>query len=374
MRLQRVVLLVTGALVCVVAVGATLTGTTAQDTGIDGLITSVYLVLGAPAFATVGIVILIHRPGHRLGRLLLAVGLGLSIASIGPLVLELLTPFRWAIRPVRGVLEFIVEFAGAISILAGSILVMAWFPDGRPASRLGSLIQILCLVFLAAAALSTASPDWAELGGYGIVLATGLYLLAALDLGRRSRAADPRTQAQMRWVLGSAVVMVVLTGLVAGVGMSAGWIWGLWAIASILPAVAVAIAISRHHLYDIDRLISRSIAYVVVTVILVGLFGGLVIGLQWLLSPLTNGETIVVAASTLIVATLFAPLRSRVQAVVDRRFDRAGYDAARTVEAYAGRLRDELDLATLTGDLQRVTASTVQPVATGVWLRTRPQP
>jgi hypothetical protein len=156
--------------------------------------------------------------------------------------------------------------------------------------------------------------------------------------------------------------------------MSAGWIWGLWAIASILPAVAVAIAISRHHLYDIDRLISRSIAYVVVTVILVGLFGGLVIGLQWLLSPLTNGETIVVAASTLIVATLFAPLRSRVQAVVDRRFDRAGYDAARTVEAYAGRLRDELDLATLTGDLQRVTASTVQPVATGVWLRTRPQP
>ena len=137
MRPQQAALLITGALVYAVAVVAAVTGVPTDDAGVDGLISELYLVLGAPAFATVGIVILLHCPGHRLGRLLLIVGLGLSIASIGPLVLQALTPFRWAIRPVRGVLEFIVAFAGAISLLAGSILVMAWFPEGRATSRLG---------------------------------------------------------------------------------------------------------------------------------------------------------------------------------------------------------------------------------------------
>ena len=146
--------------------------------------------------------------------------------------------------------------------------------------------------------------------------------------------------------------MVGLTVVVSLFGESLPWLWGVWVSASILPAVAVAVAISRHHLYDIDRLVSRTIAYSLVTVILVTVFGGLVLVLQAALAEVTDGDTVIVAASTLIVATLFAPLRRRVQTLVDQRFDRSAYDAARTVEAYAGRLRDELDLVTLTGDLR----------------------
>ena len=157
-------------------------------------------------------------------------------------------------------------------------------------------------------------------------------------------------------------------------------LWNLWIASTVLPAIAVAVAISRHHLYDIDRLVSRSIAYTLVTVILVAVFGALVIGIATVgggvlaflvLPPLQGGETMTVAVATLVVATLFAPLRSRVQTMVDRRFDRSAYDAARTVETYAGRLRDELDLSTLTSELQRVTSGTFQPTDAAVWLRDR---
>ena len=371
MRPQQVALLITGAVVYVAALASVVEGTLTASATLDELISRSYLVLGGPAFATVGIVILLNRPGHRLGRLLLLVGVGLTIASIGPIVLQLLTPFRWAIRPARGLIEFIIEYAGAISLLAGGILVMVWFPDGRATTRVGRFVELASFGFLGLAAAASASDELDGLGWVGIILAVGLYAIAIGELAWRARSAEGQARAQMLWVLGSAAVIVALTLTIPVLGESLAWIWALWIGSTILPAVAVAVAISRHHLYDIDRLVSRTISYTIVTVILVAVFGALLLVSQAALAEMTNGDTLTVAVSTLIVAALFTPLRRRVQTAVDRRFDRSAYDAARTVEAYAARLRDELDLVTLTSDLRRVTASAVHPTAADVWLRSR---
>ena len=178
----------------------------------------------------------------------------------------------------------------------------------------------------------------------------------------------------MRYVFASAVIVTLFMVGVLTIGDAVPFLWSVWISTTILPAIAVAIAISRHHLYDIDRLVSRSIAYALVTAILFTVFAAVNLTLQQVLGSVVRANGSAVAISTLVVAALFQPLRIRLQRVVDRRFNRGRYDAALTVESYAGRLRDELDLTTLTTDLQRVTASTVQPASTAVWLRSRARP
>jgi hypothetical protein len=133
--------------------------------------------------------------------------------------------------------------------------------------------------------------------------------------------------------------------------------------------IAIGIAIRRYHLYDIDRVVSRSIAYLVVTGLLLVIFGGLVVGLQAVLAALTQGQTLAVAASTLAALALFQPLHRRVQAAVDRRFDRASVDAQRTIDGFAGQLRDEVDLTTLRGVLVATAESAVRPDGVALWVR-----
>ena len=324
---------------------------------------------GGPIYATVGCIILIHRPGHRIGRLLLLLGIALTFTAVGPMLLDVLSPLRWAIRPLRTILAFFVEWAGPIAILVGTILVLVWFPSGRATSRLGRVIELASVVFVVGTIPSSLNgPD--ELASAAVFLAIiGLYLLAILELGIRTAHAASREQGAMRWVFASAAIVTLFMVGVMTIGSNIPALWSLWINSTILPAIAVAIAISRHHLYDIDRLISRSISYSLVTVILFAVFGIVNITLQTAFGSMVPDNSIAVAVSTLVVATLFQPLRVRLQRIVDRRFDRGHYDAARTVEAYAGRLRDEIDLTTLTGDLQLVTATAVQPSSTGVWLR-----
>ncbi len=133
--------------------------------------------------------------------------------------------------------------------------------------------------------------------------------------------------------------------------------------------VAIGIAILRYHLYDLDRVVSRTVAYSLVIALLGVVFVAVVFGLQALLAPVTSGQTIPVAASTLLVLTLFQPIYRRVRRAVDRRFDRARYDADRTAEAFAGRLRDETNLAAVTSDLTRTTTASLSPATLGIWLR-----
>jgi hypothetical protein len=137
----------------------------------------------------------------------------------------------------------------------------------------------------------------------------------------------------------------------------------------LIPA-ATTLAILRYRLFDIDRVVSRTIAWAIVTGILVLVFAGGVVAIQAALAGFTQGQTLAVAASTLIAFALLQPLGRRVQRAVDRRFDRARYDAQRTADAFAARLRSEVDLGSLRGALLATTDGAVHPEAAAVWLRT----
>ena len=135
------------------------------------------------------------------------------------------------------------------------------------------------------------------------------------------------------------------------------------------PALAIGAAILRYRLYDIDRVVSRTIAYAVVTAGLLIVYLAVNLGLTTILSSVAGSGSVAVAASTLVVAALFTPVRRRVQRIVDRRFDRARYDAERTTAAFSERLRNEVDLAAVAVDLDQTVRAAIAPTSVNVWLR-----
>jgi hypothetical protein len=364
--------------------------TVAAGSGIDLGETAFYGI--APVlFTAVGALILAQVPGHGVGRLAITIGLVLAISASLMFLINLVDP----VGPVQVVLAgpagTVLEVAIALSqvlpsiaLFIGGAILVVWFPDGRAASRLGLLSQVLVLVAIAGAVVLSLQDVLLRSLGYSpsldvalriafVVVFGGLaaaYVVALLDLANRYQHADPLRRTQMRWVLAAVSIELVLTFLAFLFSEHIGWLWSAWIASSILPIIAIAIAITRYHLYDIDRIISRTIAYSLISVVLLGVLVVAVVALQAILEPLTNGDTIAVAASTLAVAALFQPVRTRIQRAVDRRFHRARYDAERTVEGFAGRLRDELDLPTLVTELRRVAVEAVEPSMTGIWLRT----
>jgi hypothetical protein len=133
--------------------------------------------------------------------------------------------------------------------------------------------------------------------------------------------------------------------------------------------LAAGIAILRYRLYDIDRIINRTLIYGSLTVVLGAGYAGLVVGLQALFRPFTGGSELAITITTLAVAATFQPARRRIQDAVDRRFNRRRYDAARTLEAFSGRLRDEVDLEALRHELVSVVSETMEPAHVSLWLR-----
>jgi hypothetical protein len=182
--------------------------------------------------------------------------------------------------------------------------------------------------------------------------------------------AGPVERQQLKWfVLAALVNAIYLSGDLL-FGIPAGGIWVLMdlLVPSLIP-VAVALAVLRYRLYEIDRILSRTVSYGLLTAALVGLYLLVVALLQPLLEPLTGNSSLAVAASTLAVAGAFNPARRRLQSAVDRRFDRARYDAARAVQAFAARLRTQVDLDEVTDGLQDTVVATVAPTRVAVWLR-----
>ena len=141
------------------------------------------------------------------------------------------------------------------------------------------------------------------------------------------------------------------------------------ALGLLLIPVSIGIAVTRYRLYEIDRLISRTIGWALVTGVLVTVFIGGLLALQALLADVTQGQTLAVAASTLVAFALFQPVRQRIQRTVDHRFDRARYDADRITTAFAERLRDEVDLATVTADFDGTVDGAISPSSIRIWLR-----
>ncbi|MGH2465172.1 MAG: hypothetical protein ACRDGI_06910, partial [Candidatus Limnocylindrales bacterium] len=137
---------------------------------------------------------------------------------------------------------------------------------------------------------------------------------------------------------------------------------------TLLP-VAIGIAVLRYRLYEIDRLISRTISWALVSALIALLFVGFILAMQAALTPLTESNDLAVAGSTLLVATLFVPIRRRVQRFVDRRFNRSRYDAERTIAAFAARLRDEVDVEALRAEILATVTKAVEPTSVALWLR-----
>jgi hypothetical protein len=196
------------------------------------------------------------------------------------------------------------------------------------------------------------------------------FLIAVASVMARFRASRGIERQQLKWFLFVASIAAVSLGLsivFVGPVSDAGWVVGLLAMGC-LP-LAIAVAILRYRLYEIDRIASRTVSYAAVTAVLVTVFTAVNVALEAALASMTQANTLAVAASTLVVFALFQPLRRRVQAGVDHRFNRDRYEADRIVAAFAERLRDQVDPNRLRLELDGVLAQTVAPTSSYLWLR-----
>jgi hypothetical protein len=199
------------------------------------------------------------------------------------------------------------------------------------------------------------------------------FAAAASIIGRFRRARGDERE-QFKWFASAAALlplMLVLHMLADGLYPAAIDAVEL-AVEFVIAAlpIAVGIAILKYRLYDIDRIINRTLVYGLLTALLALTYFGFVVGLQAVLQPVSGSSNLAIALTTLIVAALFLPARRRLQSAVDRRFNRRAYDAARTIDAFNARLRQEVDLDSLRYELLAVVDETMQPAGVALWLRT----
>ena len=352
---------------------------------------TISFLLAPLVMAIFGALLTFRRPDNIIGWLFISAAAGLALEVVP----QAYAIAGYAAQPHLPFVEVAVVMQGIFwpAHLPSSILLFLLFPTGRPLSRrwaIAGAFAVAAPLALMVVSLFVPGPPGpyddvrmpfalADDAAEGFNAATGP-LIGALFLGplmlscaaliarfRRSRGIE---RAQMKWLTFSAV-LIVITQIVNSSGSL-----GLWgnliagaAFAS-LP-VSIAVAVLRYRLYEIDVLIRRTLIYAMVSVVLLGAYVGVVALLQSLLTPFTAGNGAAVAISTLAVVALFQPVQRRVRYVVDRRFYRSRYDAERTLDAFSTRLRDEIDLGALQGELLAVVEETLQPARASVWLRER---
>lgn len=339
-------------------------------------------ILGFPMFPIVGAIILSSRPGNAVGWVLYAIGLawvltgplsaGIVTTTLPPwveaVVVPLLSWFGWGLIPLIG----------------------AVFPTGRIETRLGRLSSLALVVFLGIATLATmVSPTNSTSGRpnplsvpalYGAVevilgpVGILFFLLGVVgivvDLALRWRRSTGARRLQYRWLvfgLTVAIATVAASGLLHLLFPDDAWVNlvtpVLLVVVNLIP-ISIGIAVTRHGLYEIGSVVSRTVAFAIVTVVVVGVYAGVVTSVSLLLP---EQSTIAVAAATLIAAAVFLPVLRRVQRAVERRFDRERYDAQEVVEQFGGRLRTAVDPDATAPDLVAAVERTLQPRSVGVW-------
>jgi hypothetical protein len=359
------------------------------------------LPVGSLLFAALGLIIARRQPRNAIGWVLVASGLLSLLFSTAELYAVLAYRTHPGALPAGRVAVFAEAGSFLVAVLCGLAILL--FPDGRLPSRrwrwvlwayLAASATFMANEFIGQSTVFTVrhlrvdvtgapvnNPDPAGfLAHADRVTGTALLVIVALwacFVARQAvsyrRATGERRQ-QLKWLMTGGALCVVgivvtiqagnysSTSLAARVALAAG----VLAIAA-LP-VSIGVAILKYRLYDIDRIISRTLAYAIVTGLLIGVYAGLVLLATQVLSFHTP---VAVAASTLAAVALFSPLRRRVQRVVDRRFNRARYDADQTIAAFAARLKDNVDLAAVRDDLAGVVSDALEPVHVPVWVSQR---
>ena len=351
----------------------------------------------ATLYGAVGGLLAVRRPRNPIGWIFLGVLLVFVAASaadaFGGSAVQ-----KGAALPDGPALALIWVETWAFTAMFGLYYGLALvFPSGRlPSGRAGPAVRISLLVPIAGPIAAGLGPHLAgiyapdALGRSldnpvallplpdGIdhlfqILTVVLLIVAVISVLVRFRRASGIERKQLKWFVASIALMGVLVAATAAVVIAvpqAGA--GVWAPAVVGYATippAVGIAVLRYRLYEIDRIVSRTIGWAVVSAVLVAVFAGVILVAQAALSSITESNTLAVALSTLIVASLFQPLRRATQGRVDRRFNRTRYGAERTAAAFAGRLRESVDVDRLGSELASTVAGTVEPSSVSVWLR-----
>ena len=362
-------------------------------------------LLGNLSFAVVGAVIVVRRPGNPIGWLFTVANLGWTISNAGTAYAA--SSLTVSALPGTPAAAWLATWPGPLS-LGAYYLIILLFPNGQALSarwrRFTWLAAGFAVVHAAMMAVGAGPVGSLQLEGLSFDnpvslggplgqalgdLANGPMQLGTLaviatsagSMVLRLRRSHGIEREQLKWLTWAVVVTVALwiSNLPVMLAYESladapSWVQAWNAISTsggfIIP-VAAGVAILRYRLYDIDRIVSRTVAWGTVTLVLVVVFAGAVVGLDDLLAGVTQGQTLAVAASTLAAFALFQPLRRRVQAAVDRRFDRARYDAQRIVDTFAEDLRGQVDLAQINDGVLAAVASTVRPRTEAVWLRER---
>lgn len=351
------------------------------------------------SYAAVGAFLAIRRPENPIGWILIGIAVAFLLTTTPPGIdARAIAAGRPTLRDVT--YAWLWSWSGR-TLFLGYFALMVIFPTGHlPAGRWNRPVAVILVFGLVNATVNAFAPTIAiDLGarpiafenpvalfpGLGIwdLLATSgiqdivVLLLMLGGVGSiivRFRRSRGLVRLQLRWLVTAMTFLVVAllgsSALIGALGDDAsGLAWAPAVLAYPSIPVAIAVAVLRYRLFDIDRIISRTLAYSAVTAILGAVFLGVIVGLQWVLAPFTKEQTIGVAASTLAVFALFQPVLRRVRSAVDRRFDRARYDADLTVRTFAARLRGDIDLAAVRAEIVSTASTAVRPTAAGIWLR-----